>query len=583
MLLVGSCAAEQWLPYIPVPVDYVATNYVHELPPEPPRPLAAYDLQLVQIPLRSVIGDDMFWHLDWSDDDAWQRAFDVAVDRVRLMLALRCVWNRRSGLLTFVSNFHVPQRNALGRMLPRYDLRNMVYVVERLNEVLAAEVARHTNAYVLDVDELASIFGKKYVQDDSISASNHAALLAPSPYAESDLQRIEPLAPVGEFYEIRSGAFMQSLWHEITAMVRTIRGQDQVKLLIVDLDDTLWRSVLAESGQRNFELIEGWPLGIAEALLYLKMRGVLLAIVSKNDEAFVRGAWDEVFGNRLRLDDFAVTRINWRPKSENVAEVLGAVNLLPASTVFVDDNPRERAEVQDAFPEIRVLGADPYYIRRVLLWSPEPQVASVTAESANRTAMVRSHVERETERASLSRDAFLASLRLEVDVGRVDGIDAPTLPRILELVNKTNQFNTTGRRWSSDDLRAAIATGVRVYYVHARDRYTAYGLIGAAIVDGATVTQVVLSCRAFGLDIEVAALAAVLADLRRRGVSHVAANLIETPVNGPCRDLYERCGFLFDGTRWRTNAAQITVPAHIELRGVESADEAGDALPRRFA
>src|SRR5205085_3701358 len=159
----------------------------------------------------------------------------------------------------------------------------------------------------------------------------------------------------------------------------------------VDLDDTLWRGVAAEQAEQT-ELYglprEGWPLGFIEALMFLKQRGVLLGIVSKNDEARVRAIWQRIYGDLIQMEDFAVRKINWQPKADNIEAILDEVNLLPKSVVFIDDNPVERAAVTAAFPEMRVLGANPYLWRRILLWAPETQVAALTTASATRTEMV---------------------------------------------------------------------------------------------------------------------------------------------------------------------------------------------------
>ena len=123
-------------------------------------------------------------------------------------------------------------------------------------------------------------------------------------------------------------------------------------------------------------------MGIIEALTMLKRRGILLAIVSKNDEATIRGLWDEIIGKRLPLSEFAVVQINWEPKAQNVEAVLRATSLLARNALFIDDNPVERESVEAAHPEIRTLGADLYAIRRTLMWAPELQVAVITRESA---------------------------------------------------------------------------------------------------------------------------------------------------------------------------------------------------------
>src|SRR5207248_10190921 len=140
--------------------------------------------------------------------------------------------------------------------------------------------------------------------------------------------------------------FVPHAWTELVAMYRTIRHVDQVKLVLVDLDDTMWRGVAAEEAEASSMAREGWPLGFAEALMFLKRRGVLLGIVSKNDEGRVRELWRRIYGDLIRLEDFAVRRINWQPKAENVEEILAQVNLLPKSVVYIDDNPVERAAIK---------------------------------------------------------------------------------------------------------------------------------------------------------------------------------------------------------------------------------------------
>src|SRR5262249_43269016 len=164
-------------------------------------------------------------------------------------------------------------------------------------------------------------------------------------------------------------------------MYRTASQIDAVKLVVMDLDDTMWKGVSGEQVDVGPQMIEGWPMGVIEALQYLKRRGVLLGIISKNDEHRVRAVWDKILDQWLRLDDFVSVKINWQPKPENMLQVLRGVNLLPRNTLFIDDNPVERAAMKHAFPDIRVLGRFPFYLRRILLWAPEIQVPTITDES----------------------------------------------------------------------------------------------------------------------------------------------------------------------------------------------------------
>ena len=150
---------------------------------------------------------------------------------------------------------------------------------------------------------------------------------------------------------------------------------------------------MAEAADRNDETIEGWPMGIIEALQFLRKRGILLGVISKNDASTVEGLWDEIFRGRLRLDDFVVRKINWRPKAENLEAIFHEVNLSPGVWSSSTTTATERAAVQSAFPEVRVLGAQLYHLKRVLMWSTETQTPSISDESARRSEMVQRHIE----------------------------------------------------------------------------------------------------------------------------------------------------------------------------------------------
>ena len=159
----------------------------------------------------------------------------------------------------------MPQQNPLGRLLPRYQLSNLSYLVECLNQFLAQELTRYQNAYLLDLDGISATFGRRYIQDDTLWQFNHGAVLTDWDFVE-DQKRLHPPGPVSDYYALRGNEYLHAIWEEIVAIFRTVRQVDTVKLVIVDLDDTLWRGVVAEEGHISVTTTEGWPLGIAEAL-----------------------------------------------------------------------------------------------------------------------------------------------------------------------------------------------------------------------------------------------------------------------------------------------------------------------------
>ena len=223
-------------------------------------------------------------------------------------------WNEAHGLLTFVANFLIPQQSPIGRLLPRHDPRNMLHFIERLNAHLYEQIDRHSNVYLLDIDQIPGSIGKHRLQDDGVWPLSHGALLSDAEY-ELDRPRILPSPRMSTHYPaIADGPrhFYESAWHDVLAMFRTIRQVDAVKLVIFDLDDTLWRGVVAEHGDIGSDTIEGWQVGLMVATCFLKQPEILLAITSRNDEARITALFDSIVGDRLRLSDFAAIRINWR-------------------------------------------------------------------------------------------------------------------------------------------------------------------------------------------------------------------------------------------------------------------------------
>jgi FkbH-like protein len=570
VLVIGSCMACHWVPFLKekgVKTDYVLTNNFSPLPDQPPVPADQYDFQLIQIPLRSVLHENTYSGLPYHDVGVYEDLLQRTKGHVCRYLDALLRWNAEHGLLTFVTNFLVPQQSPLGRLVPRHDLRNMVHFVERLNGVLYEEIAKRKNVHLVDIDQISATIGKRHLQDDAVWVLSHGATLNDAEH-QSDQARIQPVPRMSEHYPLIADGrpmFFEMAWAETVAMYRTVRQVDQVKLVIVDLDDTLWRGVAADAPHIDQDMIEGWPIGVMEALRFLKKRGVLLAITSKNDETRITELWDRLTGGRLHIADFAVRKINWRSKTENIRDILREVNVTARSVVFVDDNPVERAAVEAAFPKIRVIGAHPYYNRRILLWAPETQVAVITDESGRRTEMVQAQIEREENRQSMSRDDFLQSLGLRMRILEIRSTDDRQFPRSLELINKTNQFNTTGRRWTAQECEQLFRGGGTFYAFELQDKFSHYGLVGIAIVDNFNISQFVMSCRVVGLDAEFALLAQIGRQSAQRGATEIIADLRETELNALCRDLYQKAGFSAAGSGWMVDPAVLVAPPYIDV------------------
>ena len=567
-LVVGGCLAQPF-PDIAAMLnpdfkgDFVLLNNFDSMPEIPAAQAAQYDFQILHIPLRSIFGNAYF---QLPDDVSRHEEFLLQTqDILARYLANLVKLNTQFKLLTFVLGFMVTQQNQRGRFQPRYDLRNVMHFVERLNMFLANEVAKLENAHFVDVDQVSSSIGKKSVQDDMVWSFTHGTTLSDGDH-DFDLNRVQPPTSMQQHYSARWLEFFEALLHEIFAMHRTLKQQDAVKLVAVDLDDTLWRGVAAEG---TLGAIEGWPMGFVETLLILKKRGILLAIVSKNDEQFIRAKWNDIVQGQIAFSDFAVHKINFRSKAENLAEILQEVNLRPQNAVMIDDHPAERAAIEASLPGVRVLGSQLYYLKRVLLCSAETQQRVMTSESGRKTEMVQAQLQRESVRKILSHEEFLQTLNLRVSLSGLHYTNNVHFSRALELFNKTNQFNTTGARYTLEECHQLFAGGRKLFVIQAEDRFMQYDLVGAAWVNQNCIEHLVMSCRALGLGIEDSFLAYFANQLVGENAVTIFGQLWITEANLACRQFYNRNGFNQCGSDpllWsRTLAARWVAPAHVIL------------------
>jgi FkbH-like protein len=444
-------------------------------------------------------------------------------------------------LLSFIE----PKSSYLGPTLGLYSKTSPTVIVRALNEHLYDCAQSRANMHFLDINGVLSAHGSASIQDDGMVHMSHASYLGLGRDAMDD-GRLQPPTPIEEIFNARQGreTTLPALGRHIVDTLSVLHHRNNpVKLIIVDLDDTMWRGVAADENQPHWRFSEGWPLGLVEALLVYKRRGGLLAVCSKNDIDVVRDRMAYIYRDALRLDDFASVRINFGRKSDNIREILEEVNILPGHALFIDDNPREIDEVSRAFPEMRVLTRSPYEWRHHILFHPSFQVATVTTESGNRTQTIQAKIERDAQQKGMNQDEWLRSLGIHCQIDVVTDAAHPGYPRLMELVNKTNQFNTTGQRWSPAAMEGLLREGGRIYGVTMRDRLVNNGLVGLSIVHGNRVLQTVLSCRVFGLGVEYCLANAVMGDILRDH-GEVRADSSITPRNLSSRSYLGGCGFV---------------------------------------
>jgi FkbH-like protein len=339
---------------------------------------------------------------------------------------------------------------------------------------------------------------------------------------------------------------------DIKSALSGINGNAK-KLIVLDLDDTLWGGTVGEVGWENLNLGGHNANGEAyvdfqRALKSLTHRGVLLGIVSKNDPKTACEAIDNHPEMALRLDDFAGWKINWDDKAQNIIDLVTELNIGLQSVVFIDDHPVERARVKEALPEVFVPDwpEDPLLYTSALYRLRCFDTPSVSAEDRERTQMYVTDRYREQLKARLgSLNDWLKGLQIKV---QVDELNRGNLQRAVQLFNKTNQLNLTTRRMTAQELEEWAKTrNHRVWTFTVSDRFGGSGLTGIVSLEVkdrvARIADFVLSCRVMGRKVEESMTYIAVKYAQEAGVDHICAEYIPTSKNAPCLDFWTRSGF----------------------------------------
>jgi FkbH-like protein len=370
---------------------------------------------------------------------------------------------------------------------------------------------------------------------------------------------------------------------DVVSAIAAVRGEAR-KLVVLDLDDTLWGGLVGEDGWENLRLGGHDPIGEAladfqHALKALTRRGVLLAVVSKNDEAVALEAIRRHPEMVLRETDFVGWRINWGDKAANIAELADELNLGLHSVVVIDDNPHERARVRAALPEVFV----PEWPRDKMLYRTAlEELACFDAPALTGEDRVRGQLygaerrRRELQRALPTVDEFLAGLGIHVTI---EPYRSATAARITQLINRTSQMNLQTRRLTNAELGAWIdPSRRRLWAFRVHDRFGDAGICGVLGLeldgDRASVTDFVMSCRVLGRKVEDVMLRAAVDAARAAGAIRLEARYHPTTRNHLCLEFFDRCGFHRDDHVFSWNTAEsYPVPEYLTVEYRESAAE----------
>lgn len=357
------------------------------------------------------------------------------------------------------------------------------------------------------------------------------------------------------------------------------------KVLVTDLDGTLWGGILGEDGVEGISAGKG-RLGRAHGkyqafLKQLRGSGILLTIASKNDEPHVREAFEAHSAEMaIGWDDFMIAKVNWKPKSENLREIADELELGLDSFVFVDDSPVECEEVRQSLPMVTVIPVTPDVagLPDQILASRAFDTLTISREDHGRADQYRVERARKSAAQGTDIETFLASLELKVALAPSDRDNAD---RILQLLLKTNQFHLTLERPSSTVLANRLKDGCELYAVRLSDRFGDYGIIGAVELEAAPPSMLIrnlaISCRALGRKVEDAIMAFAADRARAKQCERLVARYITGPRNHVIEDALRQLGFSAPATEGaeRTYALPVTAASPAWPKHVENVIEAG--------
>jgi FkbH-like protein len=389
----------------------------------------------------------------------------------------------------------------------------------------------------------------------------------------ADLARVDLLALDKEVMMDGITAWHDSsLWHKakqevspllgpvygdlVARLVAAAQGRS-AKCLVLDLDNTLWGGVIGDDGLEGIKLGQGSPLGeaflcIQRYALGLSKRGIILAICSKNDESNALLPFEKHPEMVLKRSDISCFIANWNDKASNLREIARRLNIGIDALVFLDDNPFERNQVREELSMVAVpeLPEDPALYPQCLADAGYFEALSLTQEDLKRTEQYQTNLKREELKGGTSNmESYLESLQMELIWSPFTAID---LNRVVQLINKTNQFNLTTKRYTENEVIEVMRDPLAfTLQLRLTDRFGDNGIVGIVIGKGNAHGSIFLdtwlmSCRVLGRGVEEATLSLCVQEAQRLGILKLVGEYRPTAKNGMVSDLYSKLGFSKD-------------------------------------
>ena len=454
------------------------------------------------------------------------------------------IWDKiasKYGCPVIQNNFELPHYRGLGN-LDFYDIHGRTRFITEINNWFAAQAMMRSSLHINDINYLSAWFGLEKWYDKLFWYSYKYAM------------SYEAIPLISD---------------SVASIILAVFGKSK-KCLVLDLDNTLWGGVIGDDGLGGIEI--GKETAAAEAYTEfqqfvkgLKERGIILAVCSKNDHKYAAEGFSHP-DSVLKYDDFSAFVANWNPKHENIRHIASTLNIGIDSLVFIDDNPVERDMVRAQEPAVTVpeFGNNVAKYIDILDKTGLFEVVSISSDDLQRSSFYSKNVERTNLQHTYENYCeYLFSLEMRAEIKSFEKI---YYERIVQLINKSNQFNVTTRRYTLDEVVEVVNSGNYIHlYGRLVDKFGDNGLV--AIVIGEVrrrelhVDLWLMSCRVLKRDMELAMLDELVLCAKQRGVTAIFGYYYPTPKNSMVENLFKEFGFECikneaAGSVWRLNIEQ---------------------------
>lgn len=451
---------------------------------------------------------------------------DEEIERVgSFVTSIITAIRKNSKAVILLNSFEIPVYPSFG-ILDYQDKAKQVHKIRNLNLDLLKTLNEHINAYIIDSELLMSRVGYANFIDHRYWHIGHA------PYREA-----------------ANRAFAK----EYMKFILALKGRNK-KCLVLDCDNTLWGGIVGEDGINKIDLGLMWP-GSAyrefqQTIFNLYSRGVMLALCSKNNEQDVMEVLEKHPEMILKKNNFVTFEINWQDKAQNLRKIASDLNIGLDSLVFIDDDNFEVSLINKVLPEVTtiLLPEDPSDFRQLLDSCGYFDTIYLSEEDKSRTEMYKSEIKRQKEKEGFTDlEDYFRHLGMEVFISRVDD---PTLSRVMQLIQRTNQFNLTTKRYlESDLLELAGSNKADVHCLRLKDRFGDYGIVGVSVLiyehEMCVIDSFLISCRVIGRGVEDVFLKFCIDTAVKKGFREIIGVYVPSGKNGIVNEFYPKHNFQF--------------------------------------